>query len=272
MVDLNTIHTFQQLIWDFYKKNKRILPWREDITPYKIVVSEVMLQQTQVPRIINKFNSFIQELPDFQSLAKANLNQVLRLWSGIGYNRRAIYLQQIAKLVTNTYKGILPEQPDLIDSFPGIGPATAASIVVYAFNKPVPFIETNVRKIYIHHFFHDQESVSDNEIFPIVENTLDKKNPREWYYALMDYGTMLSNMVDNPNKRSKHYIKQSKFEGSDRQIRGGILKHLISKGPQTKESLFKLFTQEEGRVEKVITALEKEGFIVFDKTQHIRIQ
>lgn len=261
---MSSNETFKKLIWDYYHKNKRDLPWRTNITPYNIVISEVMLQQTQVPRIISKYNEFIQELPSFEALAQANFQQVLKLWQGIGYNRRAIYLQQIAKIIVEKYDGNLPDDPIILDSFPGIGAATAASIVVYAYNKPIPFIETNIRRIYIHHFFADKQDIHDEDIMPIVEETIDNQNPREWYYALMDYGTMLAKLVDNPNKRSKHYVKQSKFEGSNRQIRGKILKELLI-GPQTTKNIFKVLDDNPLRVENIISELEMEGFLVRDK-------
>lgn len=252
---------FIATVWDYYAQHKRDLPWRKDITPYNIVISEVMLQQTQVSRIITKYEPFITELPNFQTLADASLPVLLELWQGIGYNRRAIYLQRLAQRVVEEYNGQLPDNPIILDTFPGIGEATAASICVYAFNKPIPFIETNVRRIYIHHFFHDRTDIDDREIMPFVQKTLDTENPREWYYALMDYGTMLGRTIDNPNKRSKHYSIQSQFEGSDRQIRGMVLKKLLNQSVD-KQELYTVLAKDESRVDKVITQLEKEGFII----------
>lgn len=258
---------FIATVWDYYAKYKRDLPWRINITPYNIVISEVMLQQTQVSRIITKYEPFITELPCFQSLAEAPLPILLRLWQGIGYNRRAIYLQRLAQIVVQDYDRKLPENPVILDTFPGIGEATAASISVYAFNKPIPFIETNVRRIYIHHFFQDRIDIDDKEIMPIVAQTLDTENPREWYYALMDYGTMLARTIDNPNKRSKHYSIQSQFEGSDRQIRGMILKELLNQSLD-KQELYGVIAKDESRVDKVITQLEREGFIIQEEGKY----
>lgn len=254
------IKGFQQMIWENYDKNKRQLPWREDITPYKIVVSEIMLQQTQVSRILTKYPPFIEAFPSFEVLASASLQDILRLWQGIGYSRRAMYLQKIAQIVIQEYNGHLPDNPVVLESFPGIGPATAASITVYGFNKPVPFIETNVRRIYIHHFFRDRKGIDDKEIMPLVEQTLDGDNPREWYWALMDYGVELMKLKDNPNKRSKHYAVQSKFEGSNRQIRGLVLKNLLE-GNRSREELYDLLLKDQGKIDTVLKELEKEGFV-----------
>ena len=254
------IKSFQHLIWDYYEKNRRILPWREDTSPYSIVISEIMLQQTQVSRILTKYPPFIASFPDFKALATASLQDVLKLWQGIGYSRRAMYLQKIAQKVISDYNGTLPDNPVILESFPGIGPATAASITVYAFNKPVPFIETNVRRIYIHHFFRDKEGIDDKEIMPLVEDTLDVDNPREWYWALMDYGVELMKLRENPNKRSKHYVVQSKFEGSKRQIRGLLLKTLVNSG-KNKEELYTVLAKDKERVDTVLKELVKEGFV-----------
>lgn len=252
---------FRKLIWDYYSQHKRILPWREKISPYGVVVSELMLQQTQVPRVLVKFPEFLDNFPDFKTLAYAPFESLLRVWQGMGYNRRALYLQRIAKKIVGEYEGVVPQDPRFLETFPGIGPATARSIITYIYNKPEIFIETNIRRIYIHHFFADATNVFDKEIYPLVEKTVDTKNPREWYYALMDYGTALSKMVVNPNRKSKHYAKQSKFEGSNRQVRGGILKILLDKNHLTKEDIVLLTNFGKDRVYLMLEELQAEGFV-----------
>lgn len=258
----NQIKNFQQYIWSFYKKAGRKFIWRYIDDPYKIVVSEIMLQQTQTCRVIEKYKNFIAVFADFKSLASASLLDVLRLWQGLGYNRRGKYLHCIAQKVVNEFDGQLPNCPQILEALPGIGPATASSICAFAFNSPTVFIETNIRAVFIHHFFQYQEKVHDKEIFPLIKLTLDTTNPREWYYALMDYGVMLKKRLPNPNKKSKHYTKQSKFEGSNRQIRGMILKILIKHNSITKSSLFDFINHEKGRVESVFGQLIDEDFIV----------
>lgn len=217
---------FVKIIKDYYAKHKRHFSWRETENPYYIFVSEVMLQQTQTARVIDKYAHFIRKFPDFKTLAEAPLVEVLAEWQGLGYNRRGKYLKQSAQLVTDHYMGKVPDDPEVLIDFPGIGPNTAASIITFSYNKPIPFIETNVRSVYLHFFFQDQTGIHDKELFPFIESTLDQKNPRDWYYALMDYGVMLKKQHVNPSRKSKHHAKQSKFEGSDRQIRGAIVKTL----------------------------------------------
>jgi A/G-specific adenine glycosylase len=263
---------FKKIIWDYYKKQGRhALPWRKTKDPYKILVSEYMLQQTQVGRVIPKYQDFIKQFPDFKSLAKASTPAVLKAWQGLGYNRRALYLKQTTEIVTNKYKGKLPKDRSILVEFPGIGVNTAAAICVYSFNIPIEFIETNIRRIFIHFFFQKQNKIDDVDILKLVRTTMDK-NPREWYWALMDYGTYLKGQVKNPNHKSKHYVKQSKFEGSDRQVRGKILRLLLKKNPISKKQI-SIETQESlERIKKVLDTLVKDGFIKLEKEKIVLIK
>lgn len=265
---MTKLETFKQLVWNYYNANKRVLEWREHITAYGVIVSELMLQQTQVPRVQVKFPEFMQKFPTLQSLADASVADVLSVWQGMGYNRRALYLRLIAQELVGKYNGVLPRNTELVDALPGIGPATAAAILAYTYNMPTVFIETNIRRVFIHHFFEDGQEIADAELLPIVEAAVDKDNPREWYYALMDYGTHLAKTVPNPNRRSKHYAVQSKFEGSDRQIRGNIVKMLVAGKELGKEELFNQLNVEESKFERILKDLEKEGFLVADKNKY----
>lgn len=241
----------------------RDFPWRNTTDPYRILVSEVMLQQTQVARVLIKYPAFISQFSNFKELASASTKDVLLAWQGMGYNRRALYLKKIAEIVVKKYKGKLPDDPVILDSFPGIGEATAASIVAFAFNKPVVFIETNIRRVFLHLFFEGRKlKVDDREILPLVKQTLDDKNPREWYWALMDYGAHLGKTVDNPNKKSKHYAVQSRFEGSDRQMRGEILRILLKK-PQAEKNIVSILKKKNGRVKNILQNMIKEGLIEY---------
>jgi len=206
---------FQTIIFRFYNNFKRDFPFRNKITPYYVLVSEIMLQQTQTERVSDKFLEFIEKFPDFLTLSSAPLDEVLTTWQGLGYNRRAIALKKIAEIVINDYNGILPDSIETLKSFPQIGHNTASSIVTFAFDKPTVFVETNIRRVYIYFFFPGKNSVNDKEIIPILEKTMDKTNPREWYYALMDYGVMLKKTYPDLNKRSAHYRKQAPFKGSN---------------------------------------------------------
>ncbi len=255
---------FRRFIYDFYKKYGRDLPWRRTYDPYCILVSEIMLQQTQVARVNEKYTSFINRFPDFQSLSRANLEDVLAEWQGLGYNRRALSLKKTAERVCEEHGGVLPSDEKELVALPGIGAATASSIGAFAFNKPSVFIETNIRRVFIHCFFSDREGVHDREILPLVECMLDPVNPREWYWALMDYGSYLGRTMPNPNKRSRHYTKQGGFEGSDRQIRGRIIRTLVCEGPVEKERLIGMLGGDDQKVRSLIDRLEKEGFLSDD--------
>lgn len=255
-----SIKSFQKMILDHYKKYGRALPWRETNDPYAILVSEVMLQQTQVDRVIPKYLAWLQRFPTFQTLAQAPLPTILKMWQGLGYNRRAINLQRLAKIVVEKYGGKLPQDPALIDELPGIGSATAGSIATYAFNHAAPFIETNVRAVFIHFFFRDQENVSDNDLLPLVTKATDTRNPRRWYNALMDYGVKLKKEFKNPTRRSKHHTTQSRFEGSNRQLRGRIIKLLLENPELTSVELGASLNKTVEVIELNLAQLAKEGF------------
>ena len=248
-------------IYDHYSSQRREFDWRRDITPYRVFVSEVMLQQTQTTRVSEKFGPFIEAFPDFKALAVASFSDVLRLWKGLGYNRRAGYLQRAAAIIVDDYNSQLPEDPDLLVHLPGIGPATAASICVFAFNQPLTFIETNIRTVYIHFFFNSEDKIADARIMPLIEKSVDPVNPREWYYALMDYGVMLKKTVGNLNRRSSHYNKQSRFEGSDRQIRGRILQLLLDHPVLEEDDLPGMLSEPPERCARIMEALCREGLV-----------
>ncbi len=254
------IPEFKKKIRSFYKENKREFAWRNTSDPYKIIVSEMMLQQTQTGRVTEKYAAFLRAFPTVSHLSKASTSEVLKAWQGLGYNRRALYLKRTAEIVCEKYNGTFPKLKSELIELPGIGTNTAGAVIAFAHNLPVTFIETNIRRVFIYEFFREKEIVDDQEIYPLIEASLNTKNPREWYYALMDYGAHLGRTVVNPNRKSKTYSKQAKFEGSLRQVRGMILKLLLKK-PMTETSLSKLI----GNKEYCATALhqlEKEGFIV----------
>ena len=260
------ISLFRGIIYDYFDREGRELAWRPStrnkakITPYHIVVSEIMLQQTQVPRVIVKYDEFIRAFPDFKTLAVSLLPKLLKAWQGMGYNRRALMLKKLAVEVVTKYKGKLPNDPILLEELPGIGPATAASIAAFAFNKPVVFIETNIRSVFIHFFFSNKKTVRDDELMPLVAQALDRDNPARWYAALMDYGTVLKKQVRNPSRKSAHYAKQSKFEGSNRQLRGKILRLLIEKKITARQLAKELGCSEE-KLEAILAVLAGEGLL-----------
>ncbi len=294
------MRAFRELVWDFYRVHGRDLPWRSVVTPYGVFVSEIMLQQTQVGRVLTMYPKFLERFGSFEALAGAPVNEVLLAWQGMGYNRRALWLQRAAQIVVEDFGGVLPRDPVVLERLPGIGANTAGSVAAFAYDVPVVFIETNIRRVFIHHFeelagdhnslgkggdvfsgrrtlssysvgavsepaLAGEESlpdgappstISDKELRPLIEAALDRERPREWYWALMDYGADLAKRVPNPNRRSKHYAVQSRFEGSVRQLRGEVLRRLLER-PLTEDEL----EISDARLPEVLVALEREGFV-----------
>ncbi len=252
------IHTVQT----FYREEGRhYLPWRKTKDPYRILLSEVMLQQTQVDRVIPKYTAFLKQFPTVKALATAELADVLRAWQGLGYNRRGKFLHQCAQAVLREHQGRLPNAEAELRALPGIGAYTASAVCAFAYNKPVVLIETNVRSVFLHHFLKGKDLVSDREILPLIERTLLETDVRSWYYALMDYGSYIKKTYGNPNHRSLHYTKQSPFKGSTREIRGEILSLLLIR-PYTRKELHQaLSPREDIVIDAQMVQLEKEELI-----------
>jgi len=277
------IQEFQLLIMDWYSDHAREgLPWRAtDRTAYQVLISEVMLQQTQVDRTIPFFQKWIKRFPDFQSLSSAPQRDLLGYWKGLGYNSRALRLKKLAQRVIDEYAGVLPKRYDTLCSLPGIGPYTAGAVRAFAFGEATPIIETNIRRVCIHHFEKELElyDFSDKAILSIVQQLIPEQSNisiADWYWALMDYGSQLpKELGHNPNKKSKSYTRQKKFQGSDRQVRGTILEILLTSpsGGVVYESLFEEVRDQiikkapgdpltRSRFEKIHSDLDMEGFIV----------
>ena len=256
-----SVLNFRNIIYRHYHENPRKLEWRMTSNPYRILVSEIMLQQTQVERVSTKYKEFIKRFPSFKSLERSSLRDILEVWQGMGYNRRAVALKRIAETVISDFRGRLPSAEDELIKLPGIGKYTASAILAFAFNKPTAFIETNIRRVFIHFFFQGRALVRDSEILPLIEKTLDRSNPREWYYALMDFGVMLKRKTANPNKRSAHYRKQSPFQGSNRQVRGMILRLLLRKPDITESEIICELSSDPEKIKENLSVLQNEGFV-----------
>jgi A/G-specific adenine glycosylase len=256
------VAAFRSLVLAHYAEFGRSFPWRETRDPWTILVSEVMLQQTQTDRVLPKFLAWRERFPDAASLAAASLPEVLGAWSGLGYNRRALSLAAAARIVAD---GGFPETEKGLLALPGVGPYTARAVLAFAFGRPTVFIETNIRSVFLQHFFPHEESVSDARIAPIVEATLDRSDPRRWYYALMDYGVSIKKRLGNPNRRSAHYARQSPFADSKRRVRGALLRELASLGRNvSREELARRLPFSRERVEEALAALYAEGFLSFE--------
>ncbi len=257
---------FRKTILGFYSKNRRDFPWRETTNPYDILVSELMLQQTQVSRVGNKYPNFMKRFPTLQTLAEAPQAEVLKEWQGLGYNRRALNLKRSCEAIVTAYKGRFPKTMSELISLPGIGQSTAGAILNFAYNMPTPFIETNIRAVYLHFFFKTAESVTDKEILLLVQETLDTRNPRDWFYALYDYGAALKSSLGKDktvlHKKSKHYTKQSPFKGSNRELRSRLLKFFIThKDRRISLPVLEGYIPLEKRTIGALSSLVKEGFI-----------
>lgn len=254
---------FIKTVWDFYATHKRAdLPWRQTSDPYCILVSELMLQQTQVDRVRPKYVNFIARWETVRALAHAPLADILAAWQGLGYNRRAKFLQQCAITINTEYDGVFPYTYESLQALPGVGPYTAGAIMAFAYNQPVPIIETNIRTALLHHFFQGKNNVTESQLLQLTGVVLDQKNPREWYWALMDYGSHLKATVGNINAQAKSYNKQSKFAGSDRQIRGAIIRALVDGGQTWPQLQHTLISFEAARVAQQLAALCQEVLVI----------
>lgn len=256
------IDRFRAKVYRASHENPRRLPWRETTDPYRIMVSEVMLQQTQVERVVTKYADFIGHFPDAATLAAADFAAVLTLWQGLGYNRRALALKRAAEEITSRFAGTFPATRRELVSLPGIGPYTAGAIMAFAFDLPEVFIETNIRTVFIHHFHQQRTAIHDREILPLVEATLDRRSPRKWYNALMDYGVVLKREEINPSRKSVHHQRQSPFAGSNRQLRSAILRAILAEPGISAVTLLSRFKVEEYKVTANLTRMAEEGLII----------
>ena len=251
---------FLRELLDFARENKRDMPWRhvdadDTIDPYVVLVSEIMLQQTQVPRVLPKFQEFMEAFPSVERLAAATLPDVFAVWNGLGYNRRARYLLEAAQqLAGKTF----PKTLEQLTALKGIGHNTAAAILTYSFNQRQVFVETNIRTVLLHHFFAGKtEPVHDGELRTLLEGLLLDQSPREFYWAMMDYGTHLKKLGHTHGSKSKHHSKQSAFAGSVRQLRGELMRRGL------RAELVEVARREiaDDRFDSVVAQLESEGLL-----------
>jgi len=255
------IEDFRARVLARYSDNERPMPWRESDDAYEILVSEVMLQQTQVSRVLPVYERFLAAFPDPDALTAAPLEVVLREWQGLGYNRRAVRLKQAAEMISAEYGGCVPADYDALLALPGVGPTTAAGVMAFAFGEPHTYIETNVRAALLHDFFAEEDDVPDSSLAPVFTAVMDHDDPRTWLYALMDYGAHLKRTVPNPSRRSRHYARQSAFEGSHQQKRSRVLRSVMD-GSVTSETVALELDLEHSLAEEILTELAAEGFLV----------
>ncbi len=257
------------------RENRRVLPWRYLDDPYAVLVSEVMLQQTQVKRVLDYWPRWMSLFPTIDSLASAASSDVLEAWQGLGYNRRALALKRCADICSSDHGGELPLQYELLIELPGIGSATAAGVRAFAGDLPGVYLETNVRSVFLHSFFSQRKSpVADREIIPLIEQTCPDRDVRTWYYDLLDYGAFLKKAFPNPSRKSAGHTRQSAFEGSRRQKRAELVRLVLDEPGSTFDQLrsgLEALETDSGRnapdvrlVSELVEELEGEGFFSCD--------
>ncbi len=255
------VEEFQALVYERAGLCYRDLPWRHSPDPYRVWVSEIMLQQTQVVRVIPKYANWLERFPDVLTLARAEPAEVLKFWSGLGYNRRALSLHHAARDIVSRFSGQLPCEEKELLSLAGIGKYTARAILAFAYDIPSVFLETNIRTVFIKHFFAGMDSVSDSALEEIGRQYLDCQAPRRWYTALMDYGADIKKKEGNYSTKSRLYTRQSPFESSFRRVRGAVLKFLLDSGPATAQQVYMRLPFEYEKVAEALQVLVKEGFL-----------
>jgi A/G-specific adenine glycosylase len=261
-VDELSLSLFREHIHHFYQSHGRQFAWRQTRDPYQILLSEVMLQQTQTTRVEPKYELFVSLWPTLKDLAGASTLELLTHWKGLGYNRRALYLQRTAQM-SEEWGWTLPNDEATLRALPGVGKATSAALLAFAFDQRSIYLETNVRRVILHCFFSDQEGVRDRQVEEVLARLIaEEEDPKSWYYGLLDYGVLLKTLVPNPNRRSAHYTRQSAFENSNRQIRGMLIHLLTESGRSSEERIIEMLCRfEADRITGCLAQLSEEGFV-----------
>lgn len=258
------VQAFRNKLRRWYRAHGRHdLPWRQTTDPYRILVSECMLQQTQVSRVVPKYGAFLERFPTTEALRDASTADVLLLWQGLGYNRRALALKRAAETIVREHAGVFPHDVRALEKLPGVGPYTARAVLVFAYNEPEVLVETNIRTVMYEYFFPQRERVADEELDMVLRAVLPRRRVREWYWACMDYGSALKGRGVRRNKQNPQYQTQQPFKGSNREIRGAILKEVAQKGHASRRELLSLGFASK-RVLEQLAALMREGLIECD--------
>lgn len=279
--ELKKDHVVRRIL-AWYRRNGRALPWRQTHDPYHILVSEVMLQQTQVDRVIPKYHAFLTQFPTVMALASAPRAAVITAWAGLGYNRRALYLQKAAQKVLRDRDGIFPETIEELRELPGVGDYTARAILSFGFQKPVAMMDTNHRRFYQRVFF-GLNTKSDQALLAAAEQIFPKGRSYDWNQALMDFGSLICATrkplceecpvknwcksypmrprVIGKNKKIK--TRAVRFLDTDRYIRGRIIDALRNSSTLSKKKIHVLFPDKTcERIDAVLGGLERDELLV----------
>jgi A/G-specific adenine glycosylase len=262
------VRRFRRVVRGYYRAHGRRFPWRETRDPYRILVSEIMLQQTQTQRVVERFPLFLRQFPSLLALAQASQLEVVRAWEGLGYYRRARNLHRAAQAVVELHGGRIPDSYDALRALSGVGAYTAAAVSAFAFDRGVPMIETNIRSVYLHVFCKGRRLVSDREILALVAATMPVTGAREWFYALMDLGVEVKRRLPRINHASRHHVKQSPFKGSDRRVAAQVLRCIVSsERPISRLAIVRstqrsIDTASIGQIDLALQRLEREALII----------
>ena len=256
------IELFREKIFDFYRLNGRSFPWRQTTDRYAVMISEIMLQQTQAERVVPKFEAWLQQFPDIPHLASAPLQQVLWFWSGLGYNSRAVRLQRCASIIMDSFGGIVPGEPAILKTFPGIGEYTCRSIPVFADNLDTAAVDTNIRRIMIHELGLP-EDISPTKLQQEAEALVPSGRSRDWHNALMDYGSLV---LTSKKTGIRPLTKQSRFQGSKRWYRGKLIKELINSDGMFLEEVSEKYASCPWDLDEIINNLISEGLVERQKS------
>lgn len=263
MFSFQKIKEFQEKVLSFYEEEGRDLPWRKTSDPYAILLSEVMLQQTQVNRGIIYFQKWLEQWPTVFDLARADRADVLKAWMGLGYNMRALRLHTTMKIIASQFDGDILKALEEYKKLPGIGKYSAAAVKIFSTNCDAVTVDTNIRRIFIHEFSLS-EDVSEKELWDLAWKCLPKGKSRDWHNALMDYGSLV---LTSQKTKIKAKTRQSRFEGSDRQLRAKILRFVLEKKEVSFEEMYSFGKKD--KVERVLNSLEKDQLLVLKDRMYI---
>lgn len=262
LLNKQDIELFRSKIFDFYLQNGRSFPWRKTTDRYAVMISEIMLQQTQAERVAPKYEAWLQEFPDIACLASAPLRVVLSLWSGLGYNSRAVRLQRCAAIIRDSFGGIVPGEPAVLKTLPGIGEYTCRSIPVFADNFDAAAVDTNIRRIMIHELGFP-EDISPAILQHAAEALVPPGRSRDWHNALMDYGSLV---LTSKKTGIRPLTRQSKFQGSKRWYRGKLIKELVSTDGLFLEEISEKYAACPWDIDEIINDLISEGLVERQKS------
>jgi A/G-specific adenine glycosylase len=251
----------QERLLAWYEDNRRDLPWRRTTDPYAVLVSEIMLQQTQVARVTPRFVEWLEAWPTLESLAAAPLADVLVRWQGLGYNNRARRLRECAVAAVaaapDGRPAELPRSLDGLRALPGIGPYTARAVLVFAHNDDLAAVDANVRRVLTHELGLPGD-LTDTVLQAVADAVLPRGRSRDWHNALMDYGSLvLTSRATGIASRTR----QGAFEGSRRQKRARLLRRLLDAGPQSLSDLSAALGRPLDETADLVERLRRDGLV-----------